>query len=117
LPPLQLTDEELDVLRAWASKPKVLQGDAHDFCRVDDAGAQHVDILFGLADASPTSSRTPVHGSGPMWVASPSSQWTHMGVSSNAAVILLSEIEQPIHGRSGPRGVAYPHAFQHRLVH
>ena len=37
--------------------------------------------------------------------------------SSNAAVILLGEIEQPIHGRSGPRGVAHPHAFQHRLVH
>src|SRR5208337_700332 len=28
------------------------------------------------ADASPTSSRTPAHGSGPMWVATPSSQWT-----------------------------------------
>ena len=28
------------------------------------------------ADASPTSSRTPAHGSGPMWVATPSSQRT-----------------------------------------
>ncbi|MDH6147539.1 hypothetical protein OKW46_001461 [Paraburkholderia sp. WSM4179] len=28
------------------------------------------------ADASPTSSRTPAHGSGPMWFAIPSSQWT-----------------------------------------
>jgi hypothetical protein len=28
------------------------------------------------ADASPTSSRSPAHGSGPMWVATPSSQWT-----------------------------------------
>src|SRR5277367_6586488 len=28
------------------------------------------------ADASLTSSRTPAHGSGPMWVATPSSQWT-----------------------------------------
>jgi hypothetical protein len=27
------------------------------------------------ADASPTSSRMPVHGSGPMWIAAPSSQW------------------------------------------
>src|SRR5271166_3817453 len=27
-------------------------------------------------DASPTSSRTPAHGSGPMWFATPSSQWT-----------------------------------------
>ena len=32
------------------------------------------------ADASPTSSRTPAHGSGPMWIATPSSQRTHMGV-------------------------------------
>jgi hypothetical protein len=37
--------------------------------------------------------------------------------SGEAAIILLSEIEQPVHGRSGPRGVARPHAFQHRLVH
>jgi hypothetical protein len=28
------------------------------------------------ADASPTSSRMPAHGLGPMWVATPSSQWT-----------------------------------------
>src|SRR6516165_1096948 len=28
------------------------------------------------ADASPTSSRVPAHGLGPMWVATPSSQWT-----------------------------------------
>src|SRR5208283_3915671 len=28
------------------------------------------------ADASPTSSRMPAHGSGPMWFATPSSQWT-----------------------------------------
>jgi hypothetical protein len=28
------------------------------------------------ADASPTPSRMPVHGSGPMWIAAPSSQWT-----------------------------------------
>ncbi|MGF6960930.1 hypothetical protein QFZ97_006886 [Paraburkholderia youngii] len=28
------------------------------------------------ADASPTSSRMPAHGSGPMWFAIPSSQWT-----------------------------------------
>src|SRR5262249_10383034 len=28
------------------------------------------------ADASPTSSRMPAHGLGPMWVAAPSSQWT-----------------------------------------
>ena len=27
-------------------------------------------------DASPTPSRTPAHGSGPMWIATPSSQWT-----------------------------------------
>src|SRR5450631_1685264 len=27
-------------------------------------------------DASPTSSRMPAHGSGPMWFATPSSQWT-----------------------------------------
>ena len=37
--------------------------------------------------------------------------------SSNAAVILLGEIEQPIHGRSGPRRVAHAHTFQHRLMH
>jgi hypothetical protein len=29
-----------------------------------------------LTDASPTSSRTPAHGSGPMWIATPSLQWT-----------------------------------------
>jgi hypothetical protein len=28
------------------------------------------------ADASPAPSRMPAHGSGPMWVATPSSQWT-----------------------------------------
>ena len=28
------------------------------------------------ADASPLPSRTDTHGSGPMWVATPSSQWT-----------------------------------------
>src|SRR6516164_8119921 len=28
------------------------------------------------ADASPTSSRMPAHGLGPMWAATPSSQWT-----------------------------------------
>src|SRR5437762_11964262 len=27
-------------------------------------------------DASPTSSRTPAHGSGATWIATPSSQWT-----------------------------------------
>jgi hypothetical protein len=26
----------------------VLEGDAHDFGRVDDAGLQHIDILLGL---------------------------------------------------------------------
>ena len=39
------------------------------------------------ADASPTSSRTPAHGSGPMWVATPSSQWTHMGVFGSSGPV------------------------------
>jgi hypothetical protein len=33
------------------------------------------------ADASPTSSRLPAHGLGPMWVASPSSWWTFTSYS------------------------------------
>src|SRR5271165_4104939 len=39
------------------------------------------------ADASPTSSRTPAHGLGPMWVATPSSQWTHMGVFGSSGQV------------------------------
>jgi hypothetical protein len=40
------------------------------------------------ADASPTSSRTPAHGLGPMWVATPSSQWTCMRRRRSSAISL-----------------------------
>ena len=39
------------------------------------------------ADASPTPSRTPAHGSGPMWVATPSSQWTDMGIFGSSGQV------------------------------
>ena len=53
------------------------------FRSVDSVGSRE-NILSRLdgwpmrspADASPTSSRMPAHGSGPMWIATPSSQWT-----------------------------------------
>ena len=32
--------------------------------------------MHSPTDASPTPSREPAHGSGPMWFATPSSQWT-----------------------------------------
>src|SRR4029077_1287501 len=32
--------------------------------------------MHSPADASPTPSRAPAHGSGPMWIATPSSWWT-----------------------------------------
>ena len=32
--------------------------------------------MHSPTDASPTPSRVPTHGSGPMWIATPSSQWT-----------------------------------------
>src|SRR5690349_14860986 len=44
------------------------------------------------ADASPTASRRPAHGSGPMWIATPSSQWTcttySLPVSRRTLIIL-----------------------------
>lgn len=33
-------------------------------------------LAYATADASPPPSRTPTHGSGPVWVASPSPKWT-----------------------------------------
>ena len=48
------------------------------------------------ADASPTSSRMPAHGSGPMWFATPSSQWTcttySLPVSRRTCVKTLSAV-------------------------
>ena len=53
------------------------------------------------ADASPTSSRTPAHGLGPMWVATPSSQWTFTTYSL--------PVSRRTHSRCGPhtRAVTY----------
>ena len=51
------------------------------------------------ADASPTSSRMPAHGSGPMWFATPSSQWTcttySLPVSRRTCVKTLRGITAP----------------------
>ena len=56
------------------------------------------------ADASPTSSRMPAHGSGPMWFAIPSSQWTcttySLPVSRRTRVKTLGGITAP--GILGP---------------
>src|SRR5271165_5030814 len=53
--------------------------------------------LCSPANASPTSSRTPAQGLGPMWVATPSSQWTlttySLPVSRRTYATLLAPVE------------------------
>ncbi len=53
------------------------------FRSVDSVGARKIILsrlngwpMLSPTDASPMSSRTPAHGSGPTWIATPSSQWT-----------------------------------------
>ena len=51
---------------------------------IDDFAAQWLAYAFP-ADASPPASRPETHGSGPMWFAIPSSQWTCTTYSSPAS--------------------------------
>jgi len=75
------------------------------FRSVDSVGARKITLsrlngwpMQSPTDASPTSSRTPAHGSGPMWIATPSSRWTCTTYSlpvsrrTNCSTKLLCEI-------------------------
>src|SRR5579863_10619856 len=64
------------------------------------------------ADASLTPSRTPAHGSGPMWVATPSSQWTFTTYSLPVPPAHSLAL-RPAHSRSHLYVTSYTEGFSH----
>ena len=58
-------------------------------------------------------SRTPAHGSGPMWVATPSSQWTFTTYSLPVGPVAHSLALRPAHSRRHLYVTSYTEGFSH----